>query len=227
MKPQTSPLARDLTLTLGCLALLLAWDSTGWDLAAARFFGNSRGFGLRDTWWASALLHDGGRALAWGLLGLLAVAAWRAPAQGTAGLPGRAERWRWWGVMLVCAVAVPLLKRVSLTSCPWELAEFGGVAHYVSHWRWGFGDGGPGHCFPSGHAVAAFAFFGQYFLWRGHDAGRARWWLAGVLAAGALFGTAQMVRGAHYPSHTLWTAFSCWLICVAAAHFQALRSKAV
>ena len=40
-----------------------------------------------------------------------------------------------------------------------ELAEFGGVAQHVSHWSLGVLDGGPGHCFPSGHASSAFAFF--------------------------------------------------------------------
>jgi membrane-associated PAP2 superfamily phosphatase len=109
---------------------------------------------------------------------------------------------------------VPAIKRVSLTSCPWDLAEFGGAAQYVSHWRWGVGDGGAGHCFPSGHAAGAFAFLSGYFVLRPHEARWARRWLIGVLVVGALFGTAQLVRGAHYPSHTLWTAWLCWAICL-------------
>lgn len=83
----------------------------------------------------------------------------------------------------------------------------------MSHWQWGLADGGPGHCFPAGHAVAAYAFLGMYFLWRGHDVSRARAWLLAVLAVGALFGFGQLVRGAHYPSHTLWSAWICWVIC--------------
>ena len=42
-------------------------------------------------------------------------------------------------------------------------------------------------------------------------------WLALVLATGFAFGTAQLLRGAHYPSHTLWSAWLCWAICAAAA----------
>ena len=137
----------------------------------------------------------------------------------TAGVPSRGERWRWIGVMLLCVVAVPAIKRFSATSCPWDLAEFGGVARYVSHWRLGLADGGGGHCFPSGHAVAAFAFFGLYFLWRDHDAQRARAWLAAVVVVGLLFGTAQLARGAHYPSHTLWSAWLCWTLCTLATPF--------
>ena len=42
-------------------------------------------------------------------------------------------------------------------------------------------------------------------------------WLAAVLVAGSLFGWAQLARGAHYPSHTLWTAWWCWVVCSLAA----------
>lgn len=209
-------LRRDIAVTLGALLALLAWDASGADLAAARLFGSARGFAWRDSFWTSTLLHDGGRIAAWALLALLVVAALRAGA-GTAGAPGRATRWRWLAVVLLGVIAVPALKRMSLTSCPWDLAEFGGVAHYVSHWARGAGDGGGGHCFPSGHAVAAFAFFGLYFQWRDLNPARARAWLLGVLAAGLAFGGAQLVRGAHYPSHTLWTAWLCWTLCAAAA----------
>jgi membrane-associated PAP2 superfamily phosphatase len=30
---------------------------------------------------------------------------------------------------------------------------------------------------------------------------------------GAVFGWAQMVRGAHFPSHTMWSAWVCWVLC--------------
>ena len=60
----------------------------------------------------------------------------------------------------------------------------------------------------------AFAFLSGYFVLRLHTARWARRWLVGVLVVGVLFGTAQLVRGAHYPSHTLWTAWCCWAICL-------------
>ena len=202
-------------MTVLALALLLAWDASGLDRAAARLFGDAHGFPWRDTWWAATLMHDGGRLVA--MVVLAGVVLFTALAPRSAG-PSRAQRWHWLGVVLLCLVAVPALKRLSLTSCPWDLAEFGGTAHYLSHWRWGLGDGGPGHCFPSGHAVAAFAFMGLYFLWRDHAPARARGWLLVVMGAGLLFGGAQLARGAHYPSHTLWSAWLCWAVCVAACH---------
>ena len=219
-----SQLRRDLIVTLAALAALLAWDFSGGDLATARLFGNAQGFAAREAWWASRLLHDGGRLAAWLLLAVLVAGTLRVPKSGATTDPSRAERWSWISVIGLCVLAVPTLKRFSNTSCPWDLAEFGGVARYVSHWTLGVTDGGGGHCFPSGHAVAAFAFFGLYFLWRGHDLRRARLWLAAVLFFGLLFGGAQLARGAHYPSHTLWSAWLCWTLSVLAAPFISGRT---
>ena len=211
---------RDLWVTLVFGLLLLAWDATGWDLAVMRWVGNASGFPLRDAWWTSSLLHEGGRNLAWVVLALLvANTTWHSKRGVATHTPTAADRWRWIGVMLLVAVAVPALKRFSQTSCPWSLAEFGGSALYVSHWRWGVADGGGGHCFPSGHAVAAFAFFGLYFLWRAQRPVLARWILGAVCVAGLLFGGAQLLRGAHYVSHTLWTAWLSWAMCVVAARW--------
>lgn len=202
---------RDTVVTLVALAALLVWDASGLDLQAVRFVATARGFAWRDSWWAGRLLHDGGRLAAWLLLAGLMLLALRPAPMGT---PSRGSRWRWMGVTLLIVMLVPAMKRISLSSCPWELAEFGGAARYLSHWRWGVADGGAGHCFPSGHAVSAFAFLSQYFLWRIHDPKRARVWRWLVIASGALFGLTQFMRGAHYPSHTLWTAWLCWTICV-------------
>jgi len=85
---------------------------------------------------------------------------------------------------------------------------------------WGVPDGGPGHCFPSGHGVAAFAFLGLYFLWRPHRPQAARRVLVGVWVVGSLFGMAQLLRGAHYPSHTFWSAWLCWAICATASAWR-------
>ena len=140
----TPALRRDLAVTGVALLALLAWDACGGDLATARLFASDQGFAAREAFWASRVLHDGGRLAAWALLAALVIATLRTPKQAPHG-PCRSERWRWIGVILLCVVAVPALKRFSLTSCPWDLAEFGGVAQYVSHWRFGVADGGGGH----------------------------------------------------------------------------------
>ena len=215
------PWRQDLWVTFAALLALCCWDLAGLDLPVVRLFGSAQGFALRDNFWTATLLHEGGRVAAWVTLAAVSLSLWRVP---TPGQPSRAQRGAWIVVMLLCIVAVPAIKRFSLSSCPWDLAEFGGVAAYVSHWRLGVGDGGAGRCFPSGHAVAAFGFFGMHFLWRGHSPARARAWLVGVLVAGTVFGLAQLVRGAHYPSHTLWSAWLCWVLCVAASRLPVLQS---
>jgi membrane-associated PAP2 superfamily phosphatase len=223
----TSPQAtsvgrRDAIVTLLALVMVLAWDLSGLDLPAAHLFGDQQGFAWTHSFLLSRVAHDGGRGLAWLVLGAQVYLALRPTANG----PSAALRWRWIAVILLCVLAVPALKRVSATSCPWDLIEFGGLAQHLSHWRWGVPDGGGGHCFPSGHAVAAFAFFGLYFLWRGVNAAHARRWLAAVLVLGAVFGAAQLARGAHFVSHTLWSAWLCWAICALAAALMRLPALA-
>ena len=88
--------------------------------------------------------------------------------------PDRADQRYWFAVTLVCVAAINVIKYSSNTSCPWDLAEFGGAARHVSHWLFWLPDGGPGACFPSGHSSAAFSFFTLYFVWRGCDAARAK-----------------------------------------------------
>lgn len=198
---------RDAALTGLLLLLLLAWDFSGLDLYAARVFGRPEGFPLREAWWSSRLLHEGGRWAAGVALAALVINIWRPWV-----LPQeRAERVRWVLITLACLILVPLLKRMSATSCPWDLQIFGGTALYLPHWQPGT-DHGPGRCFPSGHAVAAFAFLGGWFMLRARHPRTARAWLAGVLVAGMLFGIAQVARGAHYPSHLFWSGWLCWTL---------------
>jgi membrane-associated PAP2 superfamily phosphatase len=220
-----APNSRDLRITALLFAALLAWDFSGGDLLVTRWFANAHGFAARDSGWASTVLHGGGRLLAWGMAAWLVAIAVRTPRRVRGG-PDRAQRLAWLGVMLLCVLAVPSIKHYSATSCPWDLAEFGGAARYLSHWSIGQADGGNGHCFPSGHAVAAFAYLGMYFQWRDHDPARARAWLLTVLGAGLLLGVGQLARGAHYPSHTLWSAWICWATCAGADRIMRGRKPA-
>lgn len=193
-------------------ALLLAWDGSGWDLTVSRWFADRGGFAWRDAWLTSTLLHQGGRVLAWCVVALLLVHVWR-PLRLISLQQTRLQRWWMLGAVLLCIALVPTLKQFSATSCPWDLLEFGGVAAYVSHWDamlQGLRDGGSGCCFPSGHAVAAFGFLPVYFALRRNEAQCARRWLFAIVFLGLLYGAAQLVRGAHFVSHTLWSAWCCW-----------------
>lgn len=203
---------------LAGLALVIGWDLTGLDLPVSRLFAGPQGFALRDVWFTRDVLHQGGRLVAGVLALLLALDAWRPWRPG----PSRAARAFWLGLLLAGWLLVPAFKRLSLTSCPWELTEFGGVAQWVSHWSWGVRDGGPGRCFPSGHATTGFGFFATAFLWRRHAAGR--WILAAVLVFGLATSWGQVARGAHYVSHCLWSAWACAVLCWLATAFEPVAS---
>ncbi|WP_309682072.1 phosphatase PAP2 family protein [Polaromonas sp.] len=207
---RTGPdLAPDLFFcTLGSLALLLAWDLSGLDLWMAHWFGSASGFALRSHWLWQGLLHDAIRPLPW-LLQLALLAAIARPFGALRQL-ALARRTQLALTTFIALLLVSTIKLHSRSSCPWDLQEFGGPAHYVSHWAWGLLDGGGGGCFPAGHASAGFAFVGGFFAFR-HTLPRTAWrWLAGALLAGLVLGLAQQVRGAHYMSHTLWTAWLCF-----------------
>ncbi len=196
--------------TLGSFLLLLAWDYSGLDLAMAHWFGSARGFALESHWLWRNLLHDNIRLWPWGLeLGLLIAIALPFGALKQLALARRVQLAL---TTLAALLAVSTIKLHSHTSCPWDLQEFGGVATYVSHWAWGVRDGGTGGCFPAGHASAGFAFIGGFFAFRHGLPKTARRWFAGAMVAGFIFGLAQQIRGAHYMSHTLWTAWLCWTV---------------
>jgi membrane-associated PAP2 superfamily phosphatase len=201
---------RIFTWTLGGLLALLLWDFSGLDLAMARWFGSAGGFALENHWLWRGVLHDDIRPWPWVVeLGLLVGVF--LPVGSLKRLP-MARRAQLALTTLAALLAVSTMKLHSHTSCPWDLQEFGGVATHLSHWAWGVRDGGRGGCFPAGHASAGFAFIGGFFAFRHVLPATARRWLAGAMAAGLALGLAQQVRGAHYMSHTFWTAWLCWTV---------------
>ena len=209
-----SPL-RDLVLYSMLAGLcLLAWDFSGLDYPLMQALGDSRGFFWKDNWWLETVLHTRARQVAGvALAGLMLMVVWP---RGWFRHLSRLQRIEivlgvLWGLLCISS-----LKRISLTSCPWDMQDFGGAAVYVSHWRWGVADGGNGHCFPGGHASSALAFLAVWLPWLTNaslaDRRRGRALLVWVLVLGFLLGATQTLRGAHYPSHTLWTGLICWTV---------------
>jgi membrane-associated PAP2 superfamily phosphatase len=199
-------------LTLAFVGLAMAWDAAGLDLPLARLAGSAAGFPWRDHWLLSALLHDGARRLSWLLALALCLSVWWPLGVLKQLPPGR--RLQLAISTMLAALVVSVLKVGSHTSCPWELNEFGSVARYATHWTLRT-DGGTGHCFPAGHAASGFSFVSAYFAFRPFDHAAARRWLAAAVGAGLVLGLAQQWRGAHFMSHTLWTAAICWSVALA------------
>lgn len=136
-----------------------------------------------------------------------------------------AGRSRW--LVLVSLIAIPaaagLCKKLSGVWCPSELAMYGGEHTF----RLLFADRPPGveigHNFPGGHASAGFAFLCLCFL-----PGTSRQRLTRFLFAMALgwsMGTYQMLKGAHFFSHTLTTMFLAGLIAGLLAWFVPLTGR--
>lgn len=192
------------------LLLLLCWDSTGLDMALAQAFGGAGGFAARHDPWLRRV-HETAPVLAWLWVLLLCLTlSW--PPGPLARLPWRRRLQLVLSALLAWA-GVALLKTFSHTSCPWDLQAFGGVARHVSHWSgWRQLDGGGGRCFPAGHATTGFAFVGGYFALRDLWPAAARRWLAVALGVGLALGLMQQWRGAHFMSHTLWSAWICWAV---------------
>ncbi|WP_368565383.1 phosphatase PAP2 family protein [Pseudoxanthomonas sp. UTMC 1351] len=155
------------------------------------------------------LLHVGGRhlsAVVW--LGVLLawMASWRAPAL----RPWRKPLLYLWVSVLLSTALVSVIKRESGLDCPWDLLRYGGDRPYFGWFSTRPAWMPPASCFPAGHAGAGYAWIALYFFfldrrpawrWRG---------LAIGLIAGATFGIAQQLRGAHFFSHDLWTLMICW-----------------
>ena len=227
--------AARMAAALGAVALLVfalgRWTRVDLLLADMVYDRASRTFPWRESWLTVTFSHR----IAKGALTLCALApiaaalfdaAWPQPS-----LDGPFDRLRLrviaWSALLVPAT-ISLLKRSSDAYCPWDLARYGGSAPHVPYVRlFDVLPAGvsPGHCFPAGHASSALWLVSLAVLWL---PGRPRTaWRAGTagLAGGLALGWMQQLRGAHFLSHTLWSA---WIACaIVLALLVLLQERAV
>lgn len=108
------------------------------------------------------------------------------------------------------SLLVSLLKHGSTLHCPWDLVDYGGYAPFHSLFG-SLADGiAAGRCFPGGHASGGFTLMAFYFGLRDINGRAARLSLAAAGATGMVMGWSQMMRGAHFMSHNLWSAWVVW-----------------
>ncbi|MBA3848806.1 MAG: phosphoesterase [Opitutus sp.] len=104
-------------------------------------------------------------------------------------------------------------KSATNTFCPSEIRRYGGDVPYVKLLGRYPTDDRPtrrGHGFPAGHASGGFALVALAWLRRS-----LRWRLGGLtlgLGVGWWMGGYQMLKGAHYLSHTITTMLLAWIV---------------
>lgn len=201
-------------LALSVLLAPLAWlvfSSTTLDqtLIAPYYDIASRSFPLRDDPFMQGVMHGGlklvvvavGVALLGGFLLTYIVPQWQ----------HHRRTLLWMCVAMASStLLVSLLKHGSRLHCPWDLAEYGGYAPFERLFEHMSGNVAGGKCFPGGHAAGGFALVAFYFGLRDVHARRARACLLAALALGMAMGWAQMMRGAHFLSHNVWSAWVVW-----------------
>ena len=224
-----------LVLVASAVAIGALFGDGRLDLAIARwFFDDARHvFPLADQWLLKNVLHDAARTTsAIVALGLFALAI----ASRMASAPKRLRSYRRELLFasvtcLAGAATVATLKHFSSHACPWDLAIFGGNDTYHSLLTATSPAAVVAGCSPAAHPLTGYAWFGVGFALLPVARRLARRWWAVTAALGTLFGIVQVLRGAHFLSHVLWSGWIVWGVDVALATacfcLPAYRSAAI
>ena len=118
--------------------------------------------------------------------------------------------WVFIGLVLSTS-AVAILKHDSMHACPWDLTIYGGDLPFFDLFKNPPASTKSGGCFPAGHPSGGFALMAFYFAFRQYRArfAGAMLWLG--IFMGLAMGFVQIIRGAHFLSHVLWSGWVVWL----------------
>lgn len=111
---------------------------------------------------------------------------------------------------------ISVLKRITTLPCPWDLKQFGGMADYLTIEKMFSSMYEVGECFPAAHSSGGYGFICLGFVALALGKPMYKGFLCGVIV-GLVYGGAQIIRGAHFISHDLFTI----AICLAFAWFWA------
>lgn len=213
-------------LPVSMILLLAAWmaaQSLDQPWASWLFHQQGNAWSMKGSLLLETVLHRGGRLLsqaAWA--GLLATTLWHWRTRS-------AERWtrpaaRLLLAVLVSTACVAVLKATTHMDCPWDLAGFGGQRPLIPLFAHRPAELGMPGCFPAAHAASGYAWVALYFFFL---QAAPRWRHLGLavgLLAGAVFGLAQQVRGAHFLSHDVASLAVCWAVACSVDRIGAWRS---
>lgn len=193
------------------LLLLLVGQYTDIDrwLADLHYDASAGGFPWRNTWFATDFMHGYVKnVLVW--LGLITIAAALADLVS----PRRflpAQRSTQLRILALSACLEPLivksLKQTTYLQCPWSIDLYGGSAPMLRILDTVTATMQKAACFPAGHASTGMWLVALAVFWLpGKPRRAALGYLAG-LSIGLALGWVQQMRGAHFLTHTLWTAW--------------------
>lgn len=114
--------------------------------------------------------------------------------------------------MVISTAAVAILKHYNQHGCPWDITLYGGHLPLFGLFTTAPAGVEAGRCFPAGHPSGGFALMAFYFAFM-HSKPRFSVFMLGLgLLMGLLMGLAQMIRGAHFLSHVLWSGWVVWTV---------------
>lgn len=164
----------------------------------------------KESWLLEDVLHSGGRTLS-GLVGLVLLLGIVASFFVSPLRERRRSLVYLFVVALTGSLVVSVLKQYTHVDCPWDLTQFGGDLDYLGLFESKSSRVEYGQCFPAGHASAAYCWFGLVFLAMRYRPRLLPYAIAAVVLIGLVFGLTQQIRGAHFLSHDIWTAWICWV----------------
>lgn len=214
-----------LALPLMLIALLLAFPPTKLDFAISHlFYSQELGFAGKHSYWLENILHERAKqaVITFAVLAALGLV-----------FSFVYKPWTWLRLplgylvlaMSLCTAIVTPLKVVTGVHCPWDLSEFGGIETYSPLLGAREPTANPGRCWPAGHSSSGFTFFALYFLLRDRRPRLAKVALVFALALGSLLSIGRIMQGAHFLSHSLWTALFDWMIALGCYHFLLYRPQ--
>lgn len=196
--------------------LLFIYPKTGLDqrFIAPYFNAANHQFNLKHTWLLETILHND---LKYCLM-IVALGTLICSFIGKFHQPLKAYQLQLFWVfmlMVISTTVIALLKQASMHGCPNDLTQYGGKLPYLQLFETLPIGTAMGKCFPGGHASGGFALMAYYFAFREVHPKLARTMLIISLSLGFVMSWAQMMRGEHFLSHNLWSAWIVWAICVA------------
>lgn len=187
------------------IALLTNWDIA---LADSAFDATTKAFPLRHAWLTETFNHVMLKRVFTVLgLGFVVSVLWDLLAPRRWSALRRVQMRVVALTALLVPTAISLLKLNSGSHCPWDLTRYGGTAPYVRMFESLPSGVTPGHCMPAGHASSALWLISLSIFFVPHHLTRAAVVLAALLCGGVGVGWMQQLRGAHFLTHTLWSAW--------------------